>query len=277
MTAASLLELYHVASKHSNYQLLPSQLQQVLSGDDIAVKSRHERERLAYIVSRVAFDGLQVADIGGNTGFFAFELLRHGARRMDYYEGNAAHHDFVRAAAAGLELTGQLHTHQGYVAFEQDELPPVDCTILLNVLHHLGDDFGDPGLARDAAKTRILQCLATLARSSRGLVFQLGFNWKGDRHQPLFAGGTKAEMIDFITTGTAADWTISSIGVAARHDHGIRFDDLSDANIARDDSLGEFLNRPIFIMRSRHQAAGTTSGRRDETCLIRAMTEAEPA
>jgi hypothetical protein len=276
MTAASLLELYHVASKHSNYQTLPAQLQHVLSSDDISVKSRHEEARLAYILSRVDFDGLRVADIGGNTGFFSFELLLHGARRMDYFEGNAAHHDFVQAAAAVLGLSGSLHTHHGYVAFEPDELPPVDCTILLNVLHHLGDDFGDPDLARDAAKGRILECLATLARSSRQLVFQLGFNWKGDRHQPLFPGGTKAEMIDFITKGTAADWTISSIGVAARHENGIRFADLCDANIARDDSLGEFLNRPIFIMRSRHRT-GTGSCARNETCVVRDTNEGAQA
>jgi hypothetical protein len=33
------------------------------------------------------------------------------------------------------------------------------------------------------------------------------------------------------------------------------FRDCCSRNIARDDSLGEFLNRPIFIMRSRHVAA----------------------
>lgn len=256
MTAATLLELYHTASKHSNYQVLPAQLQHVLRSDDISVKSRHERARLAYILSRVDLAALHVADIGGNTGFFSFEALGHGARHVDYFEGNAAHHDFVRAAAAQLGLSGALHTHHGYVAFGHGELPQVDLTLLLNVLHHLGDDFGDPALGREAAKARILGCLAALSRSSRQLVFQLGFNWKGDRHLPLFAGGTKAEIIDFITQGTAADWSISAIGIAARHGDGIRFADLSGTNIARDDSLGEFLNRPIFIMRSRHLAAG---------------------
>lgn len=256
----TLIDLYQRTSKHSNYQVLATALAPLLGSEAISVKSRHEHERLAYILSRVSVDGLHVADIGGNTGFFSFELLAQGARRVDYHEGNAEHHDFVRAAAERLGLAGCLHTHHGYVSFEPAELPALDCTVLLNVLHHLGDDFGDRTTAKEAAKQRMLACLAALARSTRLLVFQLGFNWKGDRHQPLFPGGSKAEMIEFIEQGTAADWVIAAIGVAGRQDEKgkggeVVYRDLCDRNIARDDSLGEFLNRPIFIMRSRHEAA----------------------
>ncbi len=256
MTTSSLLDLYQRTSKHSHYQVLPSALQPLLGSEDLCVQSRHERERLAYILSQVPVDGQHLADIGGNTGYFSFELLSHGARQVDYYEGNAAHHDFVRAAAQGLGWADRLRTHHRYLAFEPDELPPLDCTLLLNVLHHFGDDFGDRGTAREAAKQRMLGCLATLARSSRLLVFQLGFNWKGDRHQPLFPGGSKSEMIDFIRQGTAQDWDIAAIGIAEREGTRTLFRDLSERNIARDDALGEFLNRPLFIMRSRHAAAG---------------------
>lgn len=251
----TLTALYQRTSKHSNYQVPATALAPLLGGEALPVKSRHEHERLAYILSRVSVDGLHVADIGGNTGFFSFELLAQGARRVDCYEGNAAHHDFVRAATQQLGLAGRLHTHHRYVSFEPAELPVVDCTLLLNVLHHLGDDFGDRATAKEAARQRMLACLAALARSTRLLVFQLGFNWKGDRHQPLFAAGSKAEMIRFIEQGTAADWEVSAIGIAERADGEVVYRDLCDRNIARDDSLGEFLNRPIFIMRSRHAAA----------------------
>jgi hypothetical protein len=81
---------------------------------------------------------------------------------------------------------------------------------------------------------------------------QLGFNWKGDRHQPLFAHGSKAEMTHFIEQGTAADWDITAIGIAEREGTQTVFRDRYDRNVARDDSLGEFVNRPIFIVRSRH-------------------------
>ncbi len=255
MNAAPLLDLYQRTSKHSNYQVLAGALAPLLGSEAISVKSRHEHERLAYILPRVPVHGLHMADIGGNTGFFSFELLGQGARRVDYYEGNAAHHDFVRAAAQRLGLDGRLCTHHRYVSFEPADLPMLDCTVLLNVLHHFGDDFGDPKAAKEAARVRMLACLSALARTSRLLVFQLGFNWKGDRHQPLFAGGSKAEMIDFVEQGTAADWETAAIGIAERDGGQTVYRDLCDRNIARDDSLGEFLNRPIFIMQSRHVAA----------------------
>jgi len=255
MDNSHLLDLYHRASKHSNYQVLSAAVASLLGSHTIAVRSRSENERLAYMLSRLAFHGLHVADIGGNTGFFSFELLRHGAGRVDYFEGNPAHHDFVRSAADRLGLAERLHTHHRYVSFDAEEFPAVDCTLLLNVLHHLGDDFGDARADKAAARSRMLDCLAAVARRSRLLVLQLGFNWKGDRHQPLFSSGTKAEMIDFVERGTAADWTIAHIGIASRRDGEVVFEDLNARNLGRDDSLGEFLNRPIFVMRSRHFGA----------------------
>jgi hypothetical protein len=255
MTAEPLLELYQRSSKHSNYQVLSSALSPLLGNDAIAVKTRHEHERLAYILSRMPVQGLGFADIGGNTGFFTFELLMHGAAAVDYYEGNAAHHDFVAGAASQIGLSGRLRTHHRYVSFEASELPQLDGTLLLNVLHHLGDDFGDPGTAKEAAKQQMLACLSVLAHTSCMLVLQLGFNWKGDRRLPLFPGGSKAEMIDFVTQGTAADWDVVAIGAAGRDGEEIVFSDLGAHNRARDDSLGEFLNRPIFVLRSRHRAA----------------------
>jgi hypothetical protein len=252
MPTPTLLDLYQSASKHSQYQVLPASLEKLLPGDQITVKSRHETARLAYIASKVSVCGLRVADVGGNTGFFSFELLDRGATRVDYYEGNKPHHDFVRAAAHQLGLNDRLHTFNRYVTFTHDELAGVDCTLLLNVLHHLGDDFGDAQLNKDAAKQNILACLAALSRQTGTLVFQLGFNWKGDRHQPLFTHGTKAELIDFVTQGTAADWTIESIGVAEKSGDAITFHELNRINLERSDALGEFLNRPLFIMHSKH-------------------------
>lgn len=256
MNASPLLDLVRRTSKHSQYQLLPAALAPLLGADAVSVQSRHEHQRLAYILSRLPVEGLHIADIGGNTGYFAFEMLEHGAARVDYYEGNAAHHDFVQAAAARLGLADRLRTHHGYVSFEPAELPRFDATLLLNVLHHFGDDYGDPGTALEAARQHMLDSLARLAHSSRQLVLQLGFNWKGDRRLPLFEGGSKAEMIQFVEQGSAADWTVSAIGIAQREAGVVVYRDLCESNIARDDSLGEFLNRPIFVLQSRHLPAG---------------------
>ena len=256
MDNTRLLDLYHRASKHSNYQVLSPELASLLGGRAVAVRSRSEHERLAYMLSRVSFRGRHVADVGGNTGFFSFELLRHGAGRIDYFEGNQAHHAFVHSAAQRLGLGERLHTHHRYVTFDPDAFPSVDCTLLLNVLHHLGDDFGEERTDKATARARMLDCLAAVSHRSRLLVLQLGFNWKGDRHQPLFPSGTKAEMIDFVERGTAADWTIAHIGIASRRAGEVVYEDLCAGNLERDDALGEFLNRPLFIMTSRHLGPG---------------------
>ena len=68
---------------------------------------------------------------------------------------------------------------------------------------------------------------------------------------PLFAGGEKREMIEFITAGTADLWELQDIGIAVSSDQGIVYEDLDSENIQRMDELGEFLNRPIFILRSK--------------------------
>ena len=82
------------------------------------------------------------------------------------------------------------------------------------------------------------------------LVFQLGFNWKGDRSKPLFNNGIKAEMINFIQEGIKNTWKILHIGVAEGTKGSVVYSALNDRNIERDDNLGEFLNRPIFILKS---------------------------
>ena len=67
----------------------------------------------------------------------------------------------------------------------------------------------------------------------------------------LFENGTKKELIDYILSGTKNDWEINYIGIAQSFQQKIQYCDLNDINIERNDDLGEFLNRPIFIMKSK--------------------------
>ena len=82
------------------------------------------------------------------------------------------------------------------------------------------------------------------------MVFQLGFNWKGNRNLGLFENGSKVELIDFIAEGVKNYWTIEKIGIAEAANNSIEYCDLNDNNIIRNDKIGEFLNRPIFILKS---------------------------
>lgn len=233
--------------KHSAYQLLSEPVAELLGDICIEIHHKNEIERLDYMKARVGFHNCSVLDIGCNTGFFLFESLRAGAACATGYEGSAEHATFVKEAASLLHIESVLEIRPQYFDFE---LMPgrFDIALLLNVLHHVGDDYGDPAIGIDQAKDTILRQLNRMNRIADRLVFQLGFNWRGDPDLCLFPHGTKAEMIDFIREGTSSYWSIDAIGVAVRQGDEISYQDVNERNIERDDSLGEFLNRPIFIM-----------------------------
>lgn len=251
MSVQRLEELYSNTSKHSNYQVLASRLRQLLGTDTLQVNSRWEEERLAFITQHVDVSGQVVGDIGGNTGFFTFELIDRGAKEVFYFEGNGHHAKFVSEAASQLGLSGQVHVANDYFDFESgpSEIENrMDVLLLLNVLHHVGDDYGDQVESIQRGREHIAQSLRNVAQCSRQLVFQLGFNWKGDRNLCLFEHGTKAELIEFVKSAVAGVWNIDQIGIAVGNDGKIAYRELDSDNIARDDSLGEFLNRPLFIL-----------------------------
>lgn len=246
-----LINLYNHKSKHSNYQILASNFDDIIDNSEINVVTRYEKERLAYILSKINVTDKSVLDIGGNTGFFTFEVLNAGAKCVDYYEGNEDHSEFVELASSIISLENKINVHKQYFQFSTDKITSkYDITFLLNVLHHIGDDYGNPSQNKIKAKENIIAELNFMASYTDILIFQLGFNWKGNRNICLFENGTKKEMIDFIQTGTQGYWNIIDIGIAEKDTSGIIYHDLSDSNIERNDALGEFLNRPIFIMKS---------------------------
>ncbi len=243
--------LYKQSSKHSNYQVLSKNLSSLI-GDDINIKSRHEWERLDFILKNVHIKDNHIIDIGGNTGFFSFELIEAGAKHVDFYEGNETHAAFVDLASEVLCVKEKIHIINKYQNFE-DELnrKKYDIALLLNVLHHVGDDYGDKNLTIEMAKIKILQQLNSLADKVSIAIFQLGFNWKGNKNHCLFENGTKKELITFVDRGISNHWEILKIGVAESENGKIAYNILTRNNIKRNDSLGEFLNRPIWILKSK--------------------------
>jgi len=247
-----LLTLYNETGKHSQYQIPAKVLSNLLPVATLNIRSRFEQERLDYILRHIECRGAQFTDIGGNTGFFTFEMIDHGADFAIFIEGNPAHSAFVEEAARVLKWQDQIRVYSQYFDFGNDlDWVDSDICFLLNVLHHVGDDYGRNIRDVDSAKANILLSLKRLAKHVKQLVFQLGFNWQGNIEKPLFQHGTKKELIRFLESGIRDDWSIQNIGIAERRPNGIVYKDANSANIERDDSLGEFLNRPIFIMRSR--------------------------
>ncbi|MCC8991932.1 MAG: hypothetical protein LM514_05000, partial [Streptococcus sp.] len=99
-----------------------------------------------------------------------------------------------------------------------------------------------------SAKHQMAEKLRQLASHTQYCWLQLGFNWKGDRHQPLFENGRKAELIDFVKGNCDGAWAIEDIAV---YDPvGDQYTPICDNLLSRFDELGEFLNRPLFLLRS---------------------------
>lgn len=251
MNYSRLIDLYNQLSKHSHYQILANPLKTLISHNLTDIHSRYEKERLDFILKHLQSENVLLADIGGNTGYFTLEFVQHGAKTAFFFDGNKAHSDFMQEAVTVLGWQDRIEVNPYYINFDQDLSLNVDIALLLNVLHHVGDDYGEDTKSIELAKKSILDSLALLSRNTKFLVFQLGFNWKGNRELPLFKSGTKKELIDFIDFGTRDSWAIHHIGIAENVQSGIVYSEVNSQNIVRQDSLGEFLNRPIFIMKSR--------------------------
>ena len=240
-------------SKHSNYQILTKDLQKYIPIEKLNIKSRSEEARLDYILKNVDVKNKSIIDIGANTGYFSFELLKQGAEDVTCFEGNPEHSLFIQDSANILKVFNKMTMYNEYYNFDKinQYSKKYDVMLLLNVLHHIGDDYGDKMLNIENAKNMIINQLNKCAMVTKLLVFQLGFNWKGDRNSCLFANGEKKELIDYIKKETIDYWDIQKIGIAEDNCGIILYKDLSGKNIIRQDSLGEFLNRPIFIMESK--------------------------
>ena len=238
------------AEKHSIYYRLPQRFEKINDAGVANPADRmREKSRFEYISSNVDYSGSSVLDIGCNTGYFLFSALDCGAVDVECYEGSISSFGilsgFVDVSAEKILAFNRyfdFHADVGQKKF--------NVTHLLNVVHHIGDDYHD-SLSLDNAKIMMLNNINCLAAASQFMVFQMGFNWQGDVRKPLFQNGTKREMIDFLEEGTSHVWEIQKVGVAVGSKDRVLYVDLDKENIRRDDSLGEFLNRPIFIMKSK--------------------------
>lgn len=248
-SSQALKDLYLQRSKHASYQLVHPLIAPHASGADGLVSGKLEVERQAYFDRALPLLGARVLDIGANTGYFSFGALQSGAKHVTCFEGNAEHAAFVAHAAEMAGLSERLSMHAAYFDFFKPVTQTYDVSYCLNVLHHLGDDFGDASLSMDDARAQMLRALNGMAALTRTLVLQLGFNWKGDVRYPLFEGGEKAALIDFVAQGSADHWVIEEVTVP--HPTSKVYEPISEDNLPRNNQIGEFMNRPLFKLRSR--------------------------
>lgn len=246
---SKLEKLVKSKSKHSDYQLLHPSLLSLISNDSYSPIGKNEYARFEYIKNLTSLNEKNVLDIGANTGFFSLASIDAGAKKVVSQEGNREHADFLSLGARCLGIEDKLEVRPYYYDFFAPCVKEkFDVIFCLNVLHHLGDDFGDSSINLDSAKKEILNSLNNLANKSKYCFMQLGFNWKGDKNIPLFKYGKKIEIIDFIQQGTKNFWTIENIAVM--NFDGDKYIDINEESLVRFDNLGEFSNRPLFFLKS---------------------------
>mgnify|MGYP001386945635 CR=1 FL=1 len=252
MVDSILTSLLKKISKHSQYQTISDIALPYLSDElNLCIGNKFEKERLDFFKKYIDFENKSFVDIGGNTGYFSFELMKHYATKGHYIEGNEYHFLFVKRLIDLLNLT-RLKITNDYLNFDNiDYFISTDVCLLLNVLHHVGDDFLAKLTSIEESKEFIAITLSKLARSATILVFQLGFNWKGNPSLPLFQNGTKEELINFVEDATSSDWYINQIGIPEVLNGKVHYALLDEKNCYRQDELGEFLNRPLFILKSK--------------------------
>lgn len=242
-----LAELLSARSKHSTYQELHPWTRVIL-GDQSSPTGKRESQRWDYMAEHFDFTGRSLLDIGANTGYFSLAALERGASEVHAFEGNRAHAEFIREVAFLLGISHRLTVHSNYFDFDRKEVSGVDVTLCLNVLHHFGDDFGARDETLASARKQMGQKLRQLAKQTQYCWFQMGFNWKGDRHKPLFANGRKAEIIDFVRENCDNTWMIEDI--ALYEPAADCYKPIYNALLQRFEGVGEFLNRPLFFLKS---------------------------
>lgn len=251
ISSRPLIKFLQEKSKHSQYQSITRSLADALLIDNPLSPGnfRHEFERWDWMKSQLMINGMSVMDIGANAGFFSFSAVEHGARHVTAVEGDIVHARFLEGASRILRVDKNFKVENCYFDFlKPNDGDRIDVIFCLNVLHHVGEDFYRTVSSVEGARAIIRASLEALSYKARHCLLQIGFNWKGNRNLPLFERGLKVEMIDFIEKACENRWAVEAIGIFNPRTKAYSLS--SESLLERFDSCGEFLNRPLFHLKS---------------------------
>lgn len=265
--------LYYDQSKHSVYQTLPRFVEEAFSFNfAIDQQWRGDQVRMDYLEQLLEWTGKSVIDIGANTGYFALNLAHDHDCRVTCIEANPSHCLLIERIAEHFQMQGVHVVNQAVGVGQAASLPKADVALLFNVLHHAGHDF-DQEHVRNPAEVEeyCVQYLGALRQHVNNLVFQMGYNWGGDKSRPIVAVADTRGFFAYQSRILArAGWRIERAGMAFRDSVGIAYHDLELTALARQESLAlspdaldqltrglivqdgmsEFYRRPILLCRS---------------------------
>ena len=268
----SLEQLYAETSKHAQYQTLPDELAKKL-GVQFEVNEAWRGDRPRYPLLKEFIQqgpSASVLDVGANTGFFSLSLAADlKASAITACELNSTHAKIIRFLA---EIGGYSPFHvteQPADLQHVDAFGHFDVALHLNILHHAGHDFDKADVPdRGSFMQYGVRYLSGFRATADRMVFQMGYNWGGNKELPLVALNDQAGKVRFtMELLDGAGWDVQAIGLAKRDgaDAAVVLEKFAPDSLPSDPSeldsflkarygehlWSEFYQRPLWFCKSR--------------------------
>lgn len=243
----SLEQLYAETSKHGQYQTLPDRLAEVLGVQfDVNEDWRGDRPRYPVIKEYVEANSCEsLIDIGANTGFFALSLAADlPGLKVTACELNKTH-------AKIIELLAEVGNYDIPVTDRAADLENAnkfgtfDCALHLNILHHAGQDFDAVHVPRlNDFESYAIEYLRSFRYTAKRMVFQMGYNWKGDKQHPIVARNDQAGKVRLTQRlMKSSGWVIERVAFAIKGKTSIVYESFDPNELPVSDiELQEWLN-----------------------------------
>ena len=255
-----ILNDYLDGGKHSQYQNFPKFVSDEFGiVADIDETWRGDTARYDYIskyLEQIQYESL--VDIGANTGKFCLELAHTNKDKTFFaYEINSNYIDLINCIKQYFDMNNIKAINEAADKEGLSKIEECDVMLHMNVLHHAGVDF-DARYVMDIEmfEEYAVEYLKLLSDKCNRLVFQLGYNWGGNKERPIVDTNNISGMIKFgKMISENSDWTIERVALYNRKE--CKYVEVDGNNYIKDierlDMINnsEFYKRPIFILKSK--------------------------
>jgi hypothetical protein len=263
---AKLHSLYGDNSKHSVYQNIPGFVKKELDyNEEINEDWRGDTARYRFLMDNVDFQYKVVGDFGANTGFFSLSLaFEFQNASFIAYEMNPNHVDFMESIKRYFDLGNFVVEKKNLNLSGIEDIIQHDILLNFNVLHHAGVDF-DKDIIHDeyAFRHYAEKYLAKLKTKTRMMVFQMGFNWGGNKKRPIVSRDSPDRFITYLKDlCLKSGWSIDKIfvhdfetkeyeNVPVKDEHSQDKPNGCGPTIERPSFMknSEFFRRPVLLLR----------------------------
>jgi SAM-dependent methyltransferase len=271
----NLRSLYAANNKHDNYQNLPDFVQEEL-GFNVVIDEqwRGDSARYKFLLESLDFKKNEtVVDIGANTGFFTLSFARKFPDTLFVaYEINPNHVEFIQQIVRYFEMKNVRVNVLSVDYAGVKKILPCDFILNFNVLHHAGVDF-DKGRINDMREyfEYCSRYLNLLSEKTGNMVFQMGYNWGGNKQHPIVPVQNDLEKIIYsCKLFLGSGWSVKDIALCKKNGEleyhklppgllkSLLISISSGTSIAPEitsymesfhfQELSEFYRRPIFIL-----------------------------